>query len=132
MANVLAIVCISSSYAGLFRETGFLDGPRRQAQRLCGRRGAFAGVLVSAVLTSLVACNQTLNIMLTHQLCQGAVEDRERLALALENTARGALTADSLVHCLRRSAGGGLSAAGVCADGLLPIPAASLEFGRGA
>ena len=42
---------------------------------------------MSAVLTGLVACNQTLNIMLTHQLCQGAVEDRERLALALENTA---------------------------------------------
>jgi NhaC family Na+:H+ antiporter len=34
----------------------------------------------------MVACNQTLAIMLTHQLCADTIPDKQELALTLEDT----------------------------------------------
>ena len=47
----------------------------------------YAAVLVTSVLASAIACNQTLSIMLTHQLCGGLEKSREKLAIYLENSA---------------------------------------------
>lgn len=44
-------------------------------------------MLVTSVLASAIACNQTLSIMLTHQLCGGLEKSREKLAIYLENSA---------------------------------------------
>ena len=35
----------------------------------------------------MIACNQTLSIMLTHQLCKEGNPDNKRFAIDLENTA---------------------------------------------
>ena len=87
MLNVSAIVCLSSSYSGLFRKTGLLDGCRRGVKRLTGKVGRYPATLVTSLLASMVSCNQTLAILLTDQLCREEYEDRRTLALDLEDTA---------------------------------------------
>ena len=86
MVRVAAIVCISASYAGIFEGTGFLDGIKSTINRLCNKTSAFAGTLVTSIVTSMIACNQTLAIMLTYQLCADAERDRQKLALYLEDS----------------------------------------------
>lgn len=85
MVNVSLIVCISSSYAGLFDETGLVDGVRSRVEAVGERHGAFAAVLAVGIPASMIACNQTLAIMLTTQLCGECETDRGRLAIDLEN-----------------------------------------------
>lgn len=87
MARVLAIVCLSACYAGIFNGTGFLDGIKGRIGALARRITPFGAVLATAVLSGMVACNQTLTIMLSHQLCQDTAESREAMASYLENTA---------------------------------------------
>ncbi|KAB8291481.1 Na+/H+ antiporter NhaC family protein [Bifidobacterium avesanii] len=71
MVTVGAIVCISSAYAGIFAQTGMLGGLQRGIEGIGLRAGTYAATLVTATATAMVACNQTLTIMLTHQLCGG-------------------------------------------------------------
>jgi len=87
MANVFAIVLVSSTYAGLFAQTRLLDGVQGALEALARRGGPFAAVLAASVGTSLVACNQTLAIMLSHQLCRDIEPRGGDLAAHLENTA---------------------------------------------
>ena len=87
MLNVSAIVCISSSYSGLFQKTGLLDGCKRGVARLCQRVGRYPGTLLTSIPAGMVACNQTLAILLTAQLCREQYEDEKDLALDLEDTA---------------------------------------------
>ena len=98
MLNVSAIVCISSSYSGLFQKTGLLDGCKRGVTRLCGRIGRYPGTLVTSVLAGMVACNQTLAILLTEQLCREEYRDKRDLALDLEDTA--AITSPLIPWCI--------------------------------
>lgn len=85
MVNVSLVVSISSSYAGLFDETGLVDGVRASVEVVARRFGAFAAVLTVSVPASMIACNQTLAIMLSEQLCEKCEPDPGRLAIDLEN-----------------------------------------------
>ncbi len=87
MVNVALIVCLSSSYAGIFQGTGLLEGVRGGIGALARRVTPFGAVLAVSVPASMVACNQTLSIMLTHQLCVEVEPDARRLALYLEDSA---------------------------------------------
>jgi hypothetical protein len=86
MLKSVCIICISSCYSGMFSGTGLLDGIQNSIEKLSRRLTPFGGILVTAVLTAMIACNQTLGIMLTHQLCGDTEKDPQRMALALENT----------------------------------------------
>lgn len=44
-------------------------------------------MLLTSVFASAIACNQTLAIILTHQLCRDAQPSRETTAISLENSA---------------------------------------------
>lgn len=87
MVKVMLIVCISSSYSGIFQETGLLDGAHRIVSALARRCSAFGATLATSLVASAVACNQTLSIMLTSQLCANVESDRQRRAIDLEDTA---------------------------------------------
>lgn len=87
MVRVFSIVCISSCYAGLFTGTGMLRRIQDSLARLCRRITPYGGFLVTSVLTGAISCNQTLTIMLTHQLCASSAESPEAAASYLENTA---------------------------------------------
>ena len=69
MVNVSLMVCLSSSFSGLFDGTGLLDGVHGLVEGLVRRVSPYAAVLAVSVPASMVACNQTLGIMLTSQLC---------------------------------------------------------------
>ena len=87
MLNVMAIVGLSSCYAGIFQATGFLDKLQSLMIRLGKKFSPFVSVLTAATITSMIACNQTLAIMLTHQLCKNVESRAEDFAIDIENTA---------------------------------------------
>ena len=87
MANVIAIVCLSSFYAGIFQATGFLNRLQSTMINLGKKFSSFVSVLVAAIITNMIGCNQTLAIMLTHQLCKKVEPNAEKFALHIENTA---------------------------------------------
>ena len=86
MAKVASIVCLSSSYSGIFKATGLLDGLKGIIAKVCEKTTFFGTMTLTSVLTSMIACNQTLAIMLTHQLCMGMEEDNSKFAIDLENS----------------------------------------------
>ena len=81
-----AVVCISSAYAGIFHGTGLLRGIQNQLDALSQHITKFGACLASAVATSCIACNQTLAIMLTNQLCGPLQKDKQAFAIELEDT----------------------------------------------
>lgn len=87
MLNVMAIVCISSSYAGIFQETGLLEAVKGRLVEISQRLTPFGGVLITSIVTAMLTCNQTLTIMLTHQLCIDIETEKEKFAIDLENSA---------------------------------------------
>lgn len=86
MTNVILVICISSTYSGLFEGTGLLDGLRSQVFRLGKASTPFTSVLATSLAASCVSCNQTLAIMLTDQLCDGIEQPNKELAIELENS----------------------------------------------
>ena len=87
MANVVAIVCLSSCYAGIFEATGFMKRPEDFMIKLGKKFSSFVSVFVAAIVTSMIACNQTLAIMLTYQLCKKVEPNAEVFAIQIENSA---------------------------------------------
>jgi len=87
MLKVATIVCFSSSYAGIFEGTGLLNGIKERIGWLSGKITPYGSILLTSVITGMAACNQTLTIMLTYQLCKETVSDQEQMAIILENTA---------------------------------------------
>ena len=87
MLRVSMIVMISSAYSGIFRETGLLDRLCERITALSERTSPYTSMLLTALLAGLVACNQTLTIILTHQLCAQTQQDARELAIDMENSA---------------------------------------------
>ena len=86
MLRVGAIVCLSSSYSGIFEKTGILDGIQTTVESLVQKTFPFLAILLTSAAASAIACNQTLAIMLTQQLCARTERDKERFANDLEDS----------------------------------------------
>lgn len=90
MLQVSLIVLISSAYSGLFAGTGLLRDIELAYEVISRKAGIYAGTVVASFATAAFGCNQTLAVMLTHQLAHETYEknrlNRYRLALDLENT----------------------------------------------
>ncbi len=87
MLKVSAIVCLSSSFSGIFRQTGLLDGAVKIIDAISARTTPYVASLCASLISGAIACNQTLSIMLTYQLCRDAETDNNRLALDIEDSA---------------------------------------------
>lgn len=87
MANAFCIVLISACYSGMFEGTGLLHSVHDVLMKISRKLTPFGGVFVTSILSSLVSCNQTLAIMLAHQLCGDIEKDNNKMAYCLENTA---------------------------------------------
>ena len=87
MIRVTVIVSLSSSYAGIFEATGLLNGLQKKIGTMSRTITSFGAAFLVGILTSMIACNQTLAVMLTNQLCRETEPDAGRFAIALENTA---------------------------------------------
>lgn len=86
MLPSLAVVMLSSCYAGLFAGTGLLNGVQGLVHGLCRTLGRYGGAVATAVGTNMIACNQTLGIMLSHQLTKDMYYSNEKLASDMEDT----------------------------------------------
>ena len=87
MIRVGAIVCLSSSYSGIFQKTGLLDGTKGAIAVLSRRTTPYIATLCTAIVSGMIACNQTLAIILTRQLCGDLEPDDHRFALFLADSA---------------------------------------------
>lgn len=87
MMNVASIILVSSTYSGIFDGTGLLRGVCSKVWELSKRSTPFLGVLVTSFIANCMACNQTLSIMLTNQICRPTEGTGTALALDLENSA---------------------------------------------
>ena len=86
MINVVAILCISSAYAGIFSGTELISGIKKAVGTTSSVLGPFGAAAAVSVITSGISCNQTLATMLTHQLCAETEKDEKLMAITLENT----------------------------------------------
>lgn len=87
MLNVCAIVCVSSTYAGLFSESGLLNNTKGLIRRLTKRINPFGAITVVSAIASTVCCNQTLTVIMTNQLCSDIIPDHYDMAAAIEDSA---------------------------------------------
>ncbi len=87
MLNVIAIVCISSCYSGVFEKTGLLDKIKGLAEKAGDKISVYPVMLIVSAVTAMVVCNQTFCVMLTDQLCGQIEKDKEKRALYLEDSA---------------------------------------------
>lgn len=86
MVNVGCIVCLSSCFSGIFEKTGLLhliDSKLEKLSHVITKEGTF---LITAILTCMVACNQSLAAILTNELSQSYEPDEKMRAAWLENT----------------------------------------------
>ncbi|MBQ4616665.1 MAG: sodium:proton antiporter [Mailhella sp.] len=86
MANVTGIVAISSSYSALFEKSGLLDSFEGAVVWLARRIGSFRATALVGLFSTGLACNQTLSIIITHQLCSHVQSNRREMAMYLENS----------------------------------------------
>ncbi len=71
----------------MFKKTGLLNGLQKSIGALAARVGTYGATLITAAIASMIACNQTLSILLTQQLCGKLRDDPSQAAIDLEDTA---------------------------------------------
>lgn len=86
MISSIAIIGLSATYAGLFERTGLLLGLRHSVMLLRKWLNPFGCIWIVSFFISMVSCAQTLAVILTDQICQDLVQDKERMMMALEDT----------------------------------------------
>ena len=87
MRNIALIFTYVSAFSGIFHGMQLLDGLHNLAHRLTRRTVPFGASYLTALVTSVISCNQTLNVVLTHELCGDLYETKSEAALALEDSA---------------------------------------------
>lgn len=87
MLNTTAIVCVASCYAGIFAGTPLLKSIEDIINKISQQLSAVKVTAITSVIVSCIACNQTLAIMMTNQLCCKLYKNNRELAIDLEDTA---------------------------------------------
>ena len=86
MVRVALIITISSSYSGIFEETGLLNGLKSKMGTVSRKITPFGTILMTSVAAGMVACNQTLATMLVDQICKELEPDAQKFAIDMENS----------------------------------------------
>ena len=86
MVRVALIITISSSYSGIFEETGLLNGLKSKMGSLSRKITVFGTILMTSMVAGMVACNQTLATMLVDQVCKDLEPDQQKFAIDMENS----------------------------------------------
>lgn len=86
MVQVTAIVLFSSCYMGILQETGLLNQMKEKIIKLSQKITPYGATLLTSVLAGAISCNQTLTIMLAHQLCKDTEPNQQKFAIFLEDS----------------------------------------------
>lgn len=87
MMKLIFVVLISLTFAGLFKGFGFIGKTHQLIFRVSKKVSPMGCTVITAIATSALACNQTLAIILTNEICAGVLPDEKKRAVSLENTA---------------------------------------------
>ena len=80
------IVLLTGLYSGILEGTGDLEPLQHKAESLAGKMGRFPAMIVVSALTAMVLCNQAVTSILSEQLLRRRYDDREELAMDIENS----------------------------------------------
>lgn len=80
------IVLLTGLYSGILEGTGDLEPMQQKAEALAGKIGAFPAMIVVSTLVAMVLCNQAVTSILSEQLLRRCYNDREELAMDIENS----------------------------------------------
>lgn len=86
MAVSYVIVALTGLYSGILEGTGALRPLSGRAEALAKRIGRFPAMIVVSTLCASALCNQAVTSMMGAQLLEGAYDDREELAMDIENS----------------------------------------------
>lgn len=90
MLDVIAIVAISSAYAGIFNETGMLDGLKNKLEVFMLKTGRYCTTFCFGMLLSAISCNQSFATIMTGSLLGDIYEKnggtRSELASDIQNS----------------------------------------------
>ena len=86
MASTCAIVLFTGLYSGILEGIGILEPLQRRLVEAAGRFGRLPVMIVTALVSIAVFCNQTVAILLCEQLLSRAYPSREELAMDIENS----------------------------------------------
>ena len=86
MVRTAVIVGLSSSFSGIFEGTGLLNSMKQYVAAVSEKATPFGATFLVSIMTSMVACNQTLAAILSHQLCRDIEPDAKEMAIYLEDT----------------------------------------------
>lgn len=87
MVPMLITVLISMTYAGIFKGTNALRHVYSFAERISKKINPFGCTILTATLTGMLCCNQTISIVLTNDICQKIVPNAAKRAIYIENSA---------------------------------------------
>ncbi|MDO4619029.1 MAG: Na+/H+ antiporter NhaC family protein [Lachnospiraceae bacterium] len=86
MKNVAGIVLLSASFSGIFENTDLFGDLEIWMNRLTEKITKEGALLVTAVLSCMVCCNQSLGTILTNQITKSFVKDNEERASCIEDS----------------------------------------------
>lgn len=86
MLNSYIIVALTGLYSGILDGTGALKPLDKQVDRLADRIGNFPAMSVVSALIAATLCNQTVVSMMSQQLMGKRYENKEELAMDIENS----------------------------------------------
>ena len=86
MAVSYVIVILTGLYSGILEGTGSLRPVSGRAEALAVRTGRFPAMAVVSLLCAAVLCNQAVTSMMGAQLLERTYDDREELAMDIENS----------------------------------------------
>lgn len=87
MLKSVAIVGTASCYAGIFEKTQLLGFMKKSLLQCAKKTGNYSATLIVSIITAAVSCNQTLTVMLTHQLTNDFGTTAKQQALNLSDSA---------------------------------------------
>lgn len=87
MIRASLMITISSTYFGIFEETPILLPIQDLVIKIKDKFTLFGAMIFTGMVTSAIACNQSLAVMLTYQITKDMKTDDYNHALDLENTA---------------------------------------------
>ena len=86
MVKMCGTILISLTFVGLIKGTGLMEKVKALISRISHRVSPFGCVLFTAILTVMTSCNQTMSIVLTNEMCESVVPDKNKRALLMENS----------------------------------------------
>jgi len=131
MKNVFCIVLIAGCFCGIFKGTGMLSPLQGFIFKLSQKSNSFVAKLLTSIFVACITCNQTLTIILTHQLSENLPSQDPALDLYDSAVIVIALVPWSIATAMILSLAGAPSSSVLCASFLYLLPLSRLVHFKG-